>query len=161
MIGDVVRCIDCGRPVRALGGAWCETHRPLDLTGGVMPWDRPTPRKPNGYAPTARAVYGEVPAMLAARGWERVDREGKAYWRSPATGVVHTQETARNKAFRVKVTRGHEGRPRKADDATALRWVEMADAGRSYRQIATEYAVSDTLVGDYIRKMRRVLRGAA
>ncbi len=165
MIGDTVRCIDCGRPVRALGGAWCETHRPLDLTGGVMPWDRPTPRKSTGYAPTARAVYGEVPAMLAARGWERVDREGKAYWRSPHTGVVHSQETARSKEFRVKVAspdaprRAPGGQKLSPANPTTLHWMSLVDAGVSVKQIAREHGVPESTIYERVRLARA--RGAA
>lgn len=35
-----IRCVHCPRPVHPVrGGAYCEVHTPLDLTGGVSPSD--------------------------------------------------------------------------------------------------------------------------
>lgn len=158
-----IRCLDCGCPVhRALGGAWCEAHRPVDLTGGVAPWDRPTPRDTRGYAPTVRAVYGEVPAMLAAAGWERVDRGGKAWWRDPRTGLVHTQETARRKAFTAKpATPRRRGRtPLSPDDPTTLRWIELLESGVAAPTIARDFGVGIATVYERVRNSLRA-RGAA
>lgn len=155
-----VRCIDCGRPVRALGGAWCETHRPLDLTGGVMPWDSPTRVGRRGFAPTVRAVYGEVPRMLEAAGWERVERGARSYWRDPSNGEVVTQETARDRHGKLRVSsRRSVGRPRATDYAGAARWVERIEAGERYAVVATDAGVSVDTVRAHVARLRA--QGAA
>ena len=98
-----MRCIgvdgECGRPVALTGGAWCARCRPVDLTGGVAPWDTRPRGCSRGYRPTVRAVWGEVPAMLRAAGWELVDgpstRTARERWRHVATGRVVSRDTAR------------------------------------------------------------------
>lgn len=93
---SAVRCIDCGRAVHPeVGGAWCREHRPVDLTGGTMPYDRVfgcTTKR--GDASRVRLRHGEGLARLRAAGWVFVERRGaKKYWRAP-TGVVREQRHA-------------------------------------------------------------------
>lgn len=158
-----VRCIDCGRHVHAtLGGAWCEVHRPMDLTGGVLPWDR-SPRVSRGYFSPVRAQHGQVPRMLEAAGWVRVHCDPaptEPVWRDPADGRVYTQSTARKKATCAKASAAPPGRPRAASDEIALGWIERLDAGERYASVAQSSGVSVATVQAYVKQLRRVL-GAA
>jgi hypothetical protein len=158
-----VRCIDCGRHVHAtLGGAWCEVHRPVDLTGGVLPWDR-SPRVSRGYVSPVRAAHGQVPRMLEGAGWQRVTcipAGPETMWRDPSDGRIYTQTTARKKATCAKASTAPSGRPRAASDEIALGWIERLDAGERYASVAQSSGVSVSTVQAYVKQLRRVL-GAA
>ena len=90
-----VHCIagGCPRAVAASGGAWCDRHRPVDLTGGAHPWDAIRPRTSRGAIAAVRGGWGDTRAALLAAGWVR---EGTR-WRDPLLGDAVTHTTARDR----------------------------------------------------------------
>lgn len=162
-----VRCIDCGRHVHpTLGGAWCEEHRPVDLTGGVLPWDRVAPVNTKGRAATASTQWGQLTARLLGAGWIQRREQGREQWRDPVTGEwvsrdcasARCRETTRAEQVRAI---GPQGRPRLGGEALAATWMERIDRGTPYRVIAAEHGVTPRLVHLRVREMRDRLRGAA
>lgn len=135
MILDVtIRCLDCGRPVRALGGAWCEAHRPLDLTNGVTPADA---------SPAARSV------SVSGGGRRRVSAETLAEWRSLVDAGVSLCEVGRRYGRHPSVIRESLlpklGRPRRVSEEQAAEWVRRYRAGESPSSIGDSAGVSSAL----------------
>lgn len=91
-----IHCIEGGCPRAVsptIGGAWCDRHRPLDLTGGAMPWDAVRPRTSRGAIAAVRGGWGATRAALSAAGWVR---EGTR-WRDPILRDAVTHSTARDR----------------------------------------------------------------
>jgi len=162
-----VRCIDCGRHVHAtLGGAWCEVHRPVDLTGGVLPWDHLAPVTGRGRERTTATEKGQLTARLLRAGWIQRTERGREQWRDPVTGEWVSRDCASARcrdAARVATGRsvGPAGRARTGGDATVAVWLERLERGTPYRVIAAEHGVTPRLVHLRVREMRERLRGAA
>lgn len=146
-----VRCLDCGRPVRPEGGAWCAAHRPVDLTRGVMPWDHASHRQ--GRAGLVRVAYGSVPATLLAAGWTKLEVGGRTRWCPPGGGAPVAQETARQ---RVAPTAQPAARGRRDETGDlASQWVDLVDGGVRYAEIAERYGVHVATVAEGVRRIRR------
>lgn len=162
-----VRCIDCGRHVHAtLGGAWCEVHRPVDLTGGVMAWDHLAPVQSKGRVAMVATQKGQVTAMLLGAGWTQRRELGREQWRDPVTGEWVSRDCASARCrdnTRAGQARGvgPSGRVRVGGDATVATWVELIDRGTPYRVIALEHGVTPRLIHLRVREMRERMRGAA
>lgn len=162
-----VRCIDCGRHVHAtLGGAWCEVHRPVDLTGGVLPWDHLAPLGTRGRVAAVATQKGQLTALLLRAGWIQRTERGREQWRDPVTGewVSRGCASARcrdaTRAAQPRVV-GPAGRVRTGGDATVAAWMERLDRGTPYRVIAAEHGVTPRLIHLRVREMRERMRGAA
>lgn len=157
-----VRCIgigdsSCGAPVDPeRGGAWCRRCRPVDLTGGVLPWEglgaserpvaehlsRPSLRPVDEVATLLSA---DDEALLVAEGWTRVVSRYRREvgWRDPKTqALIRDIREAASRARR-RVKRAAEGKQMggavsRVSDVQALAWAQAYQAGRSTIEIAEE-----------------------
>lgn len=103
-----VRCIGgvgCGAAVDPeRGGAWCRRHRPLDLTGGVLPSDSPAHLRGVGQGRCSGSPRAR-PEVLAA--WIEQARAGHPT-REIATRSGRLQSTVQQALLRagIRLPRG-------------------------------------------------------
>lgn len=101
-MSETIRCIGplgggtCSRAVHpVIGGAWCAEHRPIDLTGGVAPWEARGALTTKGARTALRGKQGTVATFLLGLGWVVAGAgESARRWRDPVTGRVLLQESA-------------------------------------------------------------------
>lgn len=88
--GKAIPCIVCRRPVDPKrGGAWCDEHTPLDLTGGVAPHDLVASSRPT-WTPDRRGRAGRP-----RRGDERAAEWAELYRSGASTYTIATASGAK------------------------------------------------------------------
>lgn len=157
-----VRCIGiggvgCGASVDPeRGGAWCRRHRPLDLTGGVLPWEglgaserpvaghlaRPSLRP---VEEVAELLVSDDETLLTVEGWTKVVSRYRREvgWRDPKTAALIRDVREAAARARRRVKRAAEGKQMggavsRVSDVQARAWARAYESGRSTIEIAEE-----------------------
>lgn len=148
-----VRCIGiggvgCGASVDPeRGGAWCRRHRPLDLTGGVLPWE--------GLGASERKTGdGTV---------RRVTDEELAAWREMASDGITLVAIGRQFGRHHNVVQAalrEASTARRYGPADYARWAACYRAGATSYEISRDEGLSSpALVRHHLRRLGVPLRG--
>lgn len=156
-----VRCTVCRAPVDPeVGGSRCSLHRPLDLTGGVAPWESTEER---GTLKGQRAPRPRIgrPPLVSDQAREEIVRRYLAGESSYAIGASERISSALVRHY-VR-SAGHAMRPPSGrpaldpTDPTTLRWIALRDEGHSLRALERETGVPRGTIAERVRVARERL----